>query len=191
MDIKRVIEIIKTERKCVKRNGMFDRACNRDCLNCDLVMESEEIIEAYDMALTILKVFDQIKWERDIAIEQLHELGYELGQKIEPCEDAVSRQAVINAIENDCMRGGLGSCFACYNDAQAFRGEIEKLPSVTQKSGYWIIDQKEGYKIWHCHCSKCNKDPQDFIGGSENWWVIRLSDFCPNCGCRMRGAENV
>ena len=38
---------------------------------------------------------------------------------------------VINAIENDCMRGGLGSCFACYNDAQAFRGEIEKLPSVT------------------------------------------------------------
>ena len=51
----------------------------------------------------------------------------------EPCDDAISRQAVINAIENDCMKGGLGSYFACYNDAQAFRGEIEKLPSVTQK----------------------------------------------------------
>ena len=54
----------------------------------------------------------------------------------EPCYDAISRQAVINAIENDCMRGGLGSCFACYNDAQAFRGEIEKLPSVTQKPNF-------------------------------------------------------
>ena len=31
--------------------------------------------------------FEQVMWERDIAIEQLHELGYELGQKIEPCDD--------------------------------------------------------------------------------------------------------
>lgn len=29
-------------------------------------------------------VFEQVRWERDIAVEQLHELGYELGQKIEP-----------------------------------------------------------------------------------------------------------
>ena len=26
-------------------------------------------------------VFDQIRWERDVAIEQLHDLGYELGEK--------------------------------------------------------------------------------------------------------------
>lgn len=26
--------------------------------------------------------FEQIMWERDIAIEQLHELGYNLGEKI-------------------------------------------------------------------------------------------------------------
>lgn len=31
-------------------------------------------------------VFEQVMRERDIAIEQLHELGYELGQKIEPLE---------------------------------------------------------------------------------------------------------
>lgn len=27
-------------------------------------------------------VFEQVMWERDVAIEQLHELGYELGEKI-------------------------------------------------------------------------------------------------------------
>lgn len=45
-------------------------------------------------------VFEQVKWERDIAIEQLHELGYELGQKIEPCEDAINRQNIIDTYES-------------------------------------------------------------------------------------------
>ncbi len=31
-------------------------------------------------------VFEQVMWERDIAIQQLKELGYEFGEKIEPQE---------------------------------------------------------------------------------------------------------
>ncbi len=38
----------------------------------------------------------QVMWERDIAIEQLKELGYSLGQKIEPCEDCISRQYLLD-----------------------------------------------------------------------------------------------
>ena len=34
--------------------------------------------------LVSLEVYKQVAWERDIAIQQLHELGYEFGQKIEP-----------------------------------------------------------------------------------------------------------
>ena len=41
-----------------------------------------------------IETYQQVCKERDIAIEQLHELGYELGQKIEPCEDTISRKAV-------------------------------------------------------------------------------------------------
>lgn len=37
-------------------------------------------------------VFEQVMWERDVAIGQLNELGYELGQKVEPCDDAISRE---------------------------------------------------------------------------------------------------
>lgn len=57
------------------------------------------------------------------------------------------------------------------------------------KMGHWIIDDKEGNRIWHCHCSECNKDPQDYIGGTENWWLVRLPNNCPNCGAYMRGEQ--
>lgn len=54
-----------------------------------------------------------------------------------------------------------------------------------RKQGKWIIDDKEHGRIWHCHCSNCKKDPQDYIGGSENWWLVSLPDYCPNCGAKM------
>ena len=38
----------------------------------------------------------QVMWERDVAIEQLKELGYEFGQKIEYCDDAISRNMALN-----------------------------------------------------------------------------------------------
>jgi hypothetical protein len=91
--------------------------------------------------------------------------------KQQPCEDAISRQSVINEIENDCMKGGLGSCFACYNDAQAFRGEIEKLPSVTpsRRKGHWIA--KDSFEI-EFKCSECEWEGYD-------------TNFCPICGAEM------
>lgn len=39
-------------------------------------------IEEYRDIINYLGAFDQIKWERDIAIGQLEELGYSLGEKI-------------------------------------------------------------------------------------------------------------
>lgn len=41
----------------------------------------EYITEALKMALNALGAIDQIRWERDIAIEQLRELGVGFGQK--------------------------------------------------------------------------------------------------------------
>lgn len=40
------------------------------------------ITEALHMAINALGAIDQIKWERDIAVEQLSELGLSLGEKI-------------------------------------------------------------------------------------------------------------
>lgn len=41
---------------------------------------------------------EQIKWERDTAIEQLKLLGDGLGEKFEPCEDCISREDVVRIL---------------------------------------------------------------------------------------------
>ena len=40
------------------------------------------ITEALQMAIKVMGAFEQVAWERNIAIEQLEELGLSLGQKI-------------------------------------------------------------------------------------------------------------
>lgn len=43
---------------------------------------SEKDIQALDHAINCVGAIEQIKWERDIAIQQLNELGYQFGEKI-------------------------------------------------------------------------------------------------------------
>lgn len=98
----------------------------------------------------------------DMAIEALEQ---------EPCEDAISRQAVLDAVEDD-NRNGMWSCFASDDDAQKFKTVIKDLPPVKPqepKTGHWIEDENE-MEVW---CSAC---------GEEN---DECSRYCPNCGCRM------
>lgn len=51
------IDIIKTERECVCRQGRTGECCRDDlgCGACDLVQEDVDIVEAYDMAIEVLK----------------------------------------------------------------------------------------------------------------------------------------
>lgn len=67
---------------------------------------------------------------------------------------------------------------------------VKGMSSVTPqpRKGHWVLTDVEGNKVWHCHCSECGKDPQNYIGGSEDWWLIRnnLPKFCPNCGSDNR-----
>ena len=39
--------------------------------------------EVFDLAINALATIDQIRWERDVAIKQLNDLGYQLGEKKE------------------------------------------------------------------------------------------------------------
>lgn len=47
---------------------------------------SKEDKEAFILTINVLCCFDQILWERDMAISQLKELGYSLGEKKKTCE---------------------------------------------------------------------------------------------------------
>ena len=53
MTIERIYNIIENEFACVIRNDAGK--CNRDCANCDLLMDTNDIIKAYTDTLHILK----------------------------------------------------------------------------------------------------------------------------------------
>ena len=56
----RVIQILKTELECVNRQGT--PKCNRDCLNCDLLLAAKDVREAYE---TAIKVCEHVKKQQD------------------------------------------------------------------------------------------------------------------------------
>lgn len=54
-----VLEIMKTEKECVQRQGTA--ACpNRDCKNCDLLLPTEKVVEAYDVVIKMLEPWIQL-----------------------------------------------------------------------------------------------------------------------------------
>ena len=57
MDINKAAEIMLIEKTCVLRQDTAD--CNRDecgCQCCDLILDTEDVLEAYDVALDCMKV---------------------------------------------------------------------------------------------------------------------------------------
>lgn len=56
MTNKRALELLKIERECINRNNQqLGKNCDRDCLNCDLLQETEELLEMYDFVIEHLK----------------------------------------------------------------------------------------------------------------------------------------
>ena len=45
------IEVLETEKKCVKRNIA---GCCRECAECDLVLPDDVIVSAYDWAIRLM-----------------------------------------------------------------------------------------------------------------------------------------
>ena len=132
----------------------------------------KSMIDALETAIKALKqepgndtvslgVFEQVRWERDVAIDQLKQLGYELGEKIRISDDAVDRQAVLDI---DFRRIILTTA----KPAEMIEQKVKALPSVNPQSriGHWIEDEYE----MEVRCSEC---------GEEN---DECSKYCPNCG---------
>lgn len=68
---------------------------------------------------------NQIKWERDLAIQQLNELGYGLGEEMRTDGDTISRRAAINLI-------GQHTFYNDYDDMDrcSLVDGLRKLPSA-------------------------------------------------------------
>ena len=50
MELKRIYELLNIERECIMRGKM----CNRDCINCDLVQDDQELILMYNILIMMI-----------------------------------------------------------------------------------------------------------------------------------------
>ncbi len=104
----------------------------------------------------------------------------------EPCEDTVSRQAVLDGLAS------IAKAKAKSDAQKSLMGRImfftEKLPSVTPqpKIGHWI--EKDGFDgDTYYDCSECG----------ESWTTIEGTpwnngmNYCPNCGTKMQEVEEI
>lgn len=94
----------------------------------------------------------------------------------EPCEDAVSRQAVLDMAED--MTDQFGNKHRVVTE-----GLISMLPPVTptRKVGKWIAERDDYGNITGWHCSNCY-DKTGFVTTCA--W-----DYCPSCGSRNEVEE--
>lgn len=105
---------------------------------------------------------------------------------LKSCEDAISRQAVLDVVENSCL--DLGD----YEDTEAFCYMIRSLLPVTptRKKGKWI-DTKEistnrkGQIVHEVICSECNGI--SYFRGMDGKYIG--ANLCPNCGAEMESEE--
>lgn len=105
-------------------------------------------------------------------IENLEEIAKALEQ--EPCEDAVSREAVEDIV-------------MWYDGQGEMLDEIQKLPSVQPKSktGHWEWVQYDyNPKLGNWHCSECRCVVVECVDKNEKGG-IPLYKYCPNCGAKM------
>ena len=55
-----------------------------------------------------------------------------------------------------------------------------------RRQGEWIVNMPNYESI----CSVCGAKETDFIYGTEMWYGLGESKFCPSCGARMKGADD-
>lgn len=103
----------------------------------------------------------------------------------EPCEDCISRQAVLEPYQT--LKDSDTICI------WLLRKNIEQQPSVTPqpKTGHWIKVGDRGFG-WSdtviCKCSECEYQ-KEFTGKFDGQNLIvdmeHADNYCPNCGAKM------
>lgn len=135
---------------------------------------------------------EAIKWLKAIEKKYIHggdeeydnlrkialHMAMESLEQPEPCEDTISRQAAIDAVNT--------ALFPKINTAKDAEKALRALPSAQpeRKTGRWILWNYPGEEC--AICSACGEEYDQmelYIGGND------YPKYCPNCGAAMRGDE--
>lgn len=100
--------------------------------------------------------------------------------------DLINGREMLKKLHNElCYDIACNDCSMCTEDGGCRVEEwIDKFPSADRPQGEWIVSSKDSI------CPICGKDEAEFICGTEDWYGYGLSNYCPNCGARMKGVEN-
>ena len=104
----------------------------------------------------------------------------------EPCEDCISRQAAIEALDKRFDSIPMEQT----TEILLLRKDLRNLPSAQPQRmrGKWIYGEDE-YGIDGYHCDKCGFFvPWDYTHKFIDF--IKDYHFCPNCGADMRGESD-
>ena len=138
-------------------------------------IERETQIQTYKTCLEALEQ-DYYFWEKcpyyepDMMFDGKDE--YDMGQckyKQEPCDDAISRQAVLEVF---------GDVHPLDYHTNGYVLKIQKLPPVNPqpKIGYWIEKDDNLYE-----CSECGQ----YIYSETEHDLLEFHAFCGRCGAKM------
>jgi ribosomal protein L37AE/L43A len=81
------IEILKNEMECVKR---ADAGCNRKCLECDLVLDSKDIIKTYENAIKLLQNIYKSD-DNETILETVKNDAYQRSCRCPKCNNYIAR----------------------------------------------------------------------------------------------------
>lgn len=109
MTRKEAAGVIKFEKACVLRQDT--PRCNRDCKKCDLLLPTEDVLTAYDMAIKALEQEPSREFEDYENCKECRKDWTKCGtcsvmmqwlkdNKQEPCEDCISREKLDKALRN-------------------------------------------------------------------------------------------
>ena len=124
-----------------------------------------------------LEAFKQVMWERDIAIEQLKELGYGFGQKIEP---------------------KTGHCKECKYFEYDSVEKVDGVPLIVAHESGWIpVSERLPEDLEHVNITWVNHNPKSYyadikdkpftetgiyFNGQWYWWSTLCADTLAEYG---------
>ena len=194
------IKIIQNEYKCVNRECDIEKSCGK----CPYMMPTKEpILKAYEMAIQALEkenIYDDKEHYVTIskALYDKLNIDYEKALEQEPCEDAVSRQAVLEYLKSNVED------FPDYHEA------IEKvlvLPSVTvwqtqmvDKSNFDVnqykLDIDTAYECGKASerqtgkCKECKYFEYDSVAKVDGIPLIVAHEICNKWGNGCKTSED-
>ena len=88
-------------------------------------------------------------------------------------DDLIRRSDAIKAVEERSF---------AVRDSYTVKAIIRNVPSADRPKGKWIgvTNGRGGHE-----CSNCHEYAPSYMSGDEH-----LSDFCPHCGAKMKGADD-